>query len=115
LGGSPVSSTLLTGDTGPGSGPGIGSEARDLIYDASGSRLLVLTKFGDLIAVDLNTNNRQRLAGCIDVSLGLRIIGMAFGAQKQLIYVSAHSFNRSKLFVVDVQKGARVVLSRDSQ
>lgn len=113
LNGVPATSTILSGDIGPGTGPSIGSASHDLIYDAAGNRLLVFTSSGDLVSVDINTNIRQTLVADLLFPQGpQRATGMAFDPQKQLIYVAARSLGFSELFVVDAETGAHVVLSR---
>lgn len=109
---SPITSKVISQDD-TGTGPSIRDLASDIILDPTNKRALVLQgKVGDgIIAVQLGTGNRTLIADDVTTSRD-RKRGMAFDAEKQLIYTAGGYLIDNRLNVIDAQSGGLVTISQ---
>lgn len=114
LNATPISSNLTSQFSidAVGTGPTIGDAASDIILDAVNNRAFVLQGMSDgIIEVNLANGNRRELVKNVTGSTD-RQKGMAFDADKQLLYTVGGITWANKLTVIDVQSGSKVVLSQ---
>lgn len=114
---SPITSKLvshgLTDEV--GTGTSIGRDASDIVLDSLNNRAFVLGGFLDnIIEVDLSNGNRKEIAEDATGSTD-RKRGMAFDADKQLLYTAGGFGSLQKISVIDVQTGNKVLLANGSR
>ena len=114
LNSAPINSNLLSQSSinEVGTGPNIGNAASDIVLDLINNRAFVLQNDLDgVIEVNLSNGNRREIIKNATGSMD-RKKGMAFDADKQLLYTAGGFVSANMLTVIDVQSGNKVILSR---